>query len=334
MKKVLILVVILAIGGVLGVVGYQRYLQRERDDANGALRLFGNVDIRDAALSFHDPERLATVQVEEGDRVTAGQVVATQQSVRIEAELVAARARVTAQAAVVERFERGTRPQELAQAGARVHAAEVQVQNAQRVVERVRRTAATGAASEQSRDDAEAGLAIAEAALQVERESLALAEEGPRAEDVAQARATLESMRAEVGRLEVSLRDTELRAPSPGVVRSRVLEPGEMAGPDRAVVIVALTDPKWIRVWVPEPELGRVAPGLEVVVRSDSFGGREYPGRIGFVSPVAEFTPQHVETQELRTQLVYEVRVVVEDPDDELRLGMPVTVDVASARAK
>lgn len=331
MKKVLIVVVLLAVGIALGVVGYDRYQQRERDDADGALRLFGNVDIRDAALSFLEPEQLATVQVEEGDRVEAGQVVATQRTDRIEAELAAARARVAAQQAAVDRLDRGTRPQELAQARARVDAAEVQVRNARRVVDRVRETAASGAASEQSRDDAEAQLAVAEAALRVEEESLALAEEGPRSEDVDQARATLEALRAEVRRLELRLRDAELRAPTPGVVQSRLLEPGEMAGPERAVVTVALTDPKWARVWVPEPELGRVGPGREVTVRTDSFGGRSYPGRIGFVSPVAEFTPQQVETQELRTQLVYEVRVVVEDPDDELRLGMPVTVDVERA---
>jgi HlyD family secretion protein len=101
-----------------------------------------------------------------------------------------------------------------------------------------------------------------------------------------------------------------------------------MASPTRPAFTLALTDPKWIRAYVPEPDLGRVALGMQAKIRSDSFGDRAYDGWVGFISPVAEFTPKTVETSELRTRLVYEVRVYVEDPQDELRLGMPVTVDV------
>ena len=133
--------------------------------------------------------------------------------------------------------------------------------------------------------------------------------------------------------LERRLADSELRAPSQGVVQSRILEPGEMASPDRPVLTLALTDPKWVRAWVPEPELGPRRQRPRAIVRSDAFGGSEYEGWVGFVSPVAEFTPKAVETEELRTKLVYEVRVFVNDPRDELRLGMPVSVDVAPGDA-
>ena len=105
------------------------------------------------------------------------------------------------------------------------------------------------------------------------------------------------------------------------------------SSPERPVFTLALTDPKWVRAWVPEPDLGRIALGMRATIRSDSFGGRTYEGRVGFISPVAEFTPKSVETRELRTRLVYQVRVIVEDPADELRLGMPVTVDVNGSSA-
>jgi HlyD family secretion protein len=92
-----------------------------------------------------------------------------------------------------------------------------------------------------------------------------------------------------------------------------------------------LTDPKWVRVYVPEPELGLVKLGLKANVYSDSYPNRPFDGWVGFVSPVAEFTPKSVETEDLRPHLVYETRVFLRDPDDQLRLGMPVSVTIESS---
>jgi HlyD family secretion protein len=99
-----------------------------------------------------------------------------------------------------------------------------------------------------------------------------------------------------------------------------------MASPLRPVFSLAITDPKWVRAYVSEPDLGKVRPGMAASVAVDSFPGRRFDGWVGFISPVAEFTPKAVQTEELRTSLVYEVRVFVKDPADELRLGMPATV--------
>ena len=99
-----------------------------------------------------------------------------------------------------------------------------------------------------------------------------------------------------------------------------------MASPQRPVLSLAILDPKWVRAYVSEPDLGHVHPGMKATVRADSFPHREFAGWVGFISPVAEFTPKEVQTAELRTSLVYEVRVFVTDPADDLRLGMPATV--------
>ena len=92
------------------------------------------------------------------------------------------------------------------------------------------------------------------------------------------------------------------------------------------MLTLALTDPKWVRCYASERDLGKIHPGASASVTVDSFPDVKFPGWVGFVSPVAEFTPKPVEIEELRTSLVYEVRVFVRDPDDDLRLGMPVTV--------
>ena len=99
-----------------------------------------------------------------------------------------------------------------------------------------------------------------------------------------------------------------------------------MASPQKPVFSLAITDPKWVRAYVSESNLGKIHEGMAAAVAVDSFPNRRFEGWVGFISPVAEFTPKPVQTEELRTSLVYEIRVFVKDPSDELRLGMPATV--------
>ena len=144
----------------------------------------------------------------------------------------------------------------------------------------------------------------------------------------AQAEAQLEVARAELALLRHQLSLYELRAPIDATVRSRLLEPGDMASPQRPVYALAITEPKWVRAYVPEAGLGRIRPGMGARVTTDSHPDQPVQGRIGYISSVAEFTPKTVQTEELRTSLVYEVRIYVADPRDRLRLGMPATVHI------
>ena len=169
-------------------------------------------------------------------------------------------------------------------------------------------------------------IAQAEAMQAAKEQALKLAVAGPRKEDIAQAEAQLRGDEAQVALLRQQLTDAELIAPGKAVVRARLMEPGEMATPQTPVFSLAVIDPKWVRAYVSEPDLGKVHPGMNASVMVDSFPDDRFAGWVGFVSPVAEFTPKTVQTEELRTSLVYEVRVFVQDRDDVLRLGMPATV--------
>jgi HlyD family secretion protein len=180
--------------------------------------------------------------------------------------------------------------------------------------------------SQEEVDNAKAALDVAEARLEVNQKALALAIAGPRQEEVAEAEARLRADEAQLALLRQELADAQLMAPVDGIVRTRLMEPGEMASPQQPVFSLAIIDPKWVRAYVSEPDLGKVRPGMAAFVAVDSFPGRRFDGWVGFVSPVAEFTPKAVQTEELRTSLVYEVRVFVQDPSDALRLGMPATV--------
>jgi HlyD family secretion protein len=202
------------------------------------------------------------------------------------------------------------------------------VSNAENVKARLRQTSKTGATSKQDLDDAQANFRVDQARLKVQEKALDLVLEGPRREDIAAAEHQLEALMAELKLLHIRLADRTLSAPVAGIIQSRVLEPGEMAGPSHPVLTLAITDPKWVRAYVPEPELGALHLGMPARVSSDSLPDTSVDGWVGYISPVAEFTPRTVQTEDLRTQLVYETRVYVHDSGDRLRLGMPVTVTI------
>ncbi len=328
MKRIAKVFLIAVVFAALGVSGTWWFLKVEENGSQDTLTLYGNIDIRNAQLAFMEPERIAQVMVEEGDRVEKGEVLATLQSDRIKTQIRQVTAEIAAQQQVVDKLVAGTRPQEIEQARAEVAAAQVQVKNAAQNLKRIKKTADTGATSQQALDDAGARLDVERAKLRVKEKALNLALEGPRKEDIAAAKARLEALKASLSLLKVRLGDLTLKAPAAGIIESRILEPGEMAGPASPVFTLALTDPKWVRAYVPEPDLGHIKKGMKAVIVSDSFPTRQFTGWVGFISPEAEFTPKNVETTDLRTKLVYEVRIFVHDPDDLLRLGMPVTAMV------
>ncbi|MCB9853561.1 MAG: efflux RND transporter periplasmic adaptor subunit [Phycisphaerales bacterium] len=322
---ILLLIIVAAAGGAFG---YSLWTAENAQSQHDALLLYGNVEIRDTEIAFNGEGRIVEVLVEEGDRVGHGQLIARLETDRLDAEIARADAEIEAQSQVLKRLESGTRKQEIEQARANVAAAEARAKNAQRIVDRVRDTSTMGASSEQDMDDALAQLEVERAALDVRKQELDLAVEGPRIEDVAEARARLASRRADRELLDRRLNDASLKSPSAGIIQNRILEPGEFATPARPVVSIALEDPKWIRTFIPEPDLGKVHEGMKAKVHSDSFPGIAFDGWVGFISPIAEFTPKAVQTTDLRTQLVFEIRVFVKDPANQLRLGQPVTVSI------
>jgi HlyD family secretion protein len=316
-----------------GAAGLWWWLNRSEGEPH-ELILYGNVDLRQVQLAFNNSERIAAVLVQEGDRVKRGELLARLDTSRLEPQVAQAEANVASQRYIVERMHRGSRPEEKAQALANVESAKADLVKARQTYERLQKLSAVRlnsgsevrAVSQEDLDNAKAALDVAEAKRAVNEKARELVFAGPRREDVAQAEAQLRSYDAQLAFMKQQLADSRLLAPTDSVVRTRLLEPGEMASPQRPVLNLAIITPKWIRAYVAERDLGKVHPKMAASVGVDSFPGRRFNGWVGFISPVAEFTPKAVQTEELRTSLVYEVRVFVNDPADELRLGMPATV--------
>ncbi len=125
---------------------------------------------------------------------------------------------------------------------------------------------------------------------------------------------------------EDNLKYTEAFAPTDGIILTRIREPGTVVNPGDPVYTLSVTSPVWIRAFVDEPHLGQVYYGMPAEIYTDIENGNVYTGTVGFISPVAEFTPKTVETTQLRTDLVYRLRIYADNPDRSLVQGMPVTV--------
>lgn len=325
--------VVLPVAGVVLVAAAAWAWQSQRDaQARDTLTLYGNVDIRQVSLAFGVSERIAELRVGEGDAVHAGDVLGTLDTRTAKLRLAQGAAQIGVQQQVLERLRNGARPEELAQARAALAAAEAEAALAARQYERVQATGASTGGQGVSQQDLDSALAhrdVARAQADSARQALHLAETGARREDRAQAEHQLAAAQAAQALLQRQLEESELRAPSDAVVRARLLEPGDMASPQRPVYTLALTAPKWVRAYVPEVQLARIRVGMAARVSIDSDPAASVPAKLDYISSVAEFTPKTVQTPELRTSLVYEVRFRVDDPQDRLRLGMPATVHLA-----
>jgi HlyD family secretion protein len=335
MKRLLVILLVVTAAAGLGLWWW--YEHREREPAE--LVLYGNVDLRQVQLAFNNSERIVEVAVQEGDRVRKGDVLARLDTSRLEPQVAQAEAQAAAQRHYVEKLHRGNRPEEKAQAKANVESAQAEVAKARQQYDRLVKLASVRlssgtevrAVSQEDIDNAKAALDVAEAKLAVNQKARDLMLAGWRKEEVGQAEAQLRSDEAKLALLRQQLADAQLVAPATAIVRTRLMEPGEMSSPQKPVFTLAIIDPKWVRAYVAEPDLGKLRPGMTATIAVDSFPERRFEGWIGFISPVAEFTPKTVQTEELRTSLVYEVRVFVKDPGDELRLGMPATVRLRNA---
>lgn len=304
-----------------------------RKASNQALTLYGNVDIRQVEIGFRVSGRVAEMRFEEGDAIAAGTLLARLDDRTYAAEERAAEAQVAQQSALLAKLERGPRSGEIGQARASLAERRANLVRAEQSFKRINALQRTGARAQSDLDDAQSSLLGAQAAVQNGNQTLRLLREGTRVEDVAAARASLEVAKAHLATVQASLADTRLLAPADGVILSRVREAGAIVAPSDNVYVVSLLYPVWVRSYVDESNLGRIIPGMPVDVLTDS-STKPYQGKVGFVSPVAEFTPKSVETPDLRTDLVYRLRILIEEIDPTLRQGMPVTVKVRETSAQ
>ncbi len=325
-KKIIIAIVLLMLVIVIAMYWWRG---DHPEGNNTTLQLYGNVDIREAQLAFNGSEHIAEIRVQEGDRVSKGQLLARLHTELLEAQHAEAAAALLAQQQVVDKLEAGSRPEEIRKGQAELVAARARAKSTGDSYQRVAGLLENKLVSPEDVESAQSLANVAEAQVEVAKQVLALLKAGPRKEDISEARAQLAAREARLVLARQQLKNANLYAPADGVIRNRILEPGDMAFPQTPVLTLAFIDPVWARAYLPEPALGQVALGVKALIYTDSYPDKAYEGWVGYISPSAEFTPKNVQTPELRTRLVYSVRIYACNPQGELRLGMPVTVTIA-----
>ena len=331
MKRVIPILILLAAAVAAGVYYYPR-LTRKPTPVN-ELALSGNIEAHESLVGFKVQGRIVELPVEEGQEVEEGALLARledadfRQRVRVDAATVGVRQSNLALTLA------GTREQEVKAAQQTMIDAQADLEQKKLDNERAQRLFAKDEVSAQERDLAATALKRAQAIFQAAQQRYNEAVEGSRKEDIAIARANLNEASANLGLSQVNLGYTVLRAPSAGVVTVRQAELGEVVSPGSPVITLADLDHIWLRAYIAETDLGRIAWGQAATVTTDTYPGKQYHGRISFISSTAEFTPKSVQTYKERVTLVYRIKIDIDNPNHELKPGMPADAHLALGAA-
>ena len=375
-RKRLAILAAVALACVLGLVWYEGGSQ----NGDRPIRVSGNIEVTDAELSFKIPGRVEARLVDEGQTVKAGQTVALLDSKELTQEVSRAKAEVDAAQAALAELEAGSRPEEIAAAQAAASQAQARLQELEAgsrpqevaAAEAVYQSAHADArrladdldrygglykkqlVSTQQYEAARTASQMANARERQAKEQLNLLEEGPRKEEIAQARDAyaqaeqrytlvkigprredIEQAQARLDQARQSLAIAETRrgyatllSPMSGMVLSKSIEAGEYVSAGTPIVTVADLEDVWLRAYVDETDLGRVKLGQRVRVTADTYPGKAYDGKVSFISSQAEFTPKSVQTEKVRVKLVYRIKIDIRNPNMELKPGMPADAEI------
>jgi len=319
MKRILLIIFI-----VIGVSGLLFYLfTQDKEERNTFIKVSGNIETTEVDVGFKISGRIVSLSVQEGDYIEKGKVLAKLDDEDLRQRLELARATLKSAQARLKKLLAGSRPEELREAEAILNQAKFELENKQAHYERIKLLFEKGVIPKETLDNAEAGFKIAKASLQKAMENYQLVEEGPRAEDIEDARAQVEQSQASLKLAEIQLSYTVLYSPLSGTVLVKSGEMGEVVNPGTSILTIANIENVWLKAYIPETELSKVKWGQEVMVTTDLRPKKIYKGNISFISSQAEFTPKQIQTEKERVTLVYRIKVDIPNPYRELKPGMP-----------
>lgn len=318
-KKILIIIAIIAIAAVAALI-----ISRRSNPVKGEIKVSGTVEATSVELSFKVGGRLLRRLVDEGMQVTAGQTVALLEDDELKEERSARGADEKAVRAALADLEAGSRREEIAQGQAALIRMKADADKLARDARRAENLFSREVIPRQELDAARAGRDASAAAVREAEQHLKLLKAGPRPDAVRQAKARVAASAAARALAETRLGQATLTAPMAGLVLAKHAEPGEMLAPGAPVVTIARMDEVWMRGYIPEADVGRVATGQRARVTADAWPGRVLEGRVSFISAEAEFTPKNVQTEKERVKLVYRIKITLPNPKGELKPGMPL----------
>jgi HlyD family secretion protein len=329
MKRLIPIVVLLAAAIAEGVYFYPRFVKKTAP--SNELTLSGNIEAHESLVSFKVQGRVVELPVQEGQQVEAGDLLARLEDADFKQRVRIDQAGVDVRQSNLALTLAGTREQEVKASQQAMMDAQADLEQKKLDDSRAQQLFAKDEIAAQDRDLAATAFKRSEAAYKAAQQRYDEAEEGSRKEDIAIARANLAEASASLGLSRIDESYTALRAPSTGVITVREAELGEVVAPGSPVITLADLDHIWLRAYIAETDLGRISWGQEATITTDTYPGKQYHGRISFISPDAEFTPKSVQTTAERVTLVYRIKIDVDNPNHELKPGMPADAHVQLA---
>lgn len=299
------------------------FLTTGKKEEGGFIKVSGNIEATEVDVGFKVSGRIVSRYFEEGDWVDQGKVLAKLDDEDLRNRLEVARATLMSAQARLSKLLAGSRPEEIREAEDNLNQARFDLENKEIQYERIKSLYEKRVVPKETSDNAEAAFKIARATFQKARENYLLVKEGPRKEDIEDARAQVEQARASVNLNETQLSYTTLYSPISGVVLVKSGEIGEVVNPGTSILTMADIENVWLKAYIAETDLSKVKWGQKVTVTTDLRPKKEYGGRVSFISSQAEFTPKQIQTEKERVTLVYRIKVDISNKNHELKPGMP-----------
>lgn len=326
-KKLTIALIILLISFISYKIYSNIFLKNENN-----LTFYGNIDTRTVNVGFRFLGKIENITKDEGEIIKKDEVLVKLDTASLEKSLEELNEKIFASKLELSKLQTGYRQEEILEAKA---AMEEAIENLNKTKDTYNRQAnlfKTKSTSEENFTISQLNYKQALATLDKAKALYELRKNGYRDEDIKIQESNLKSLEIQAEKLKIDLNDSIIKAPVNGVILTRFKEIGAITNAGESILEIAKTDEFWVRAYIDEKNLGNIKPGLKMSIQTDS-RSENYEGVIGFISPVAEFTPKNIETQELRADLVYSFRVIVKNPDDKIRQGMPVTLKIAQNNA-
>jgi HlyD family secretion protein len=319
MKRILF--VLLVMVAIAGLVFY--FYTRDQKGPDNIIKISGNIEATEVNVGFKISGRIMSLSVQEGDWVEKGKVLATVDVEDLRQRFEVARATLRSAQAKLSKLLAGSRPEDLREAEAALRQAQFDFENKRAQYGRVNPLFERGVIAKDALDNAETAFKVASATVDRAKENYQLVKEGPRKEDIEDARAQVEQARASLKLAETQISYTTLYSPLSGVVLVKSSEIGEVVNPGTSILTLADIENVWLKGYIPETDLGKIKWGQEVIVTTDLQSQKEYKGKISFISAQAEFTPKNIQTEKERVTLVYRIKVDLPNSARELKPGMP-----------
>jgi len=278
--------------------------------------------------------RILSLAFDEGDRVKPGDMLAAIDHDKTDLELQSAQGRLREAQARLDMLQNGFRKEDVQKAQEALQEASIVFENAKRDYERVRKLYADKVAAENTRDTVETNYKSALKRYERAKQDFQMLQSGYRAEDIAAGQAVKESAEAAVTLIVRRIKDAAIASPGKGIISERYVEPGELVSTGSVLFSIIDLQDMWIMAYVSEKNLGKVILGQAATVTVDSFPNEQFPGKVIYISPEAEFTPKNIQTREERVKLVYGVKVQIQNEKEKLKPGMPADVAIAIEASK